>query len=203
MRAISVGCREATGLEEENRVLMDTRIDPLSLGFGSMVEPRLNAFNGFRGVLHAMRNVSSLLLTILLWGLVSCVPGSRSSLKAELDGCFFSSPGGFMSSAVMIKRKVAAEVDRLDRQRPWILLHEFRTAGAALEEIRAELERRGHGGQVELEWEGRFTERVENLRCCFEGLRFGIEGIAGQIDDFFDEIVEERKKLLDFCSHRS
>lgn len=198
-------CREATSLEEDNRVLMETRIDALSLGFDSIAEPRLNAFNGFRGVLHAMRNVSSLLLTILLWGLVSCVPGSPP-LKGELEGCFYSG-AGFMASAARIRRKVAAEADRVEqRRRPRILLQEFRKAAAALEEVKAEVERRGQGqghGQVEVvEWEGRFREMVEGLKACFGRLGRGIEAIAGQVDDLFDEIVEGRKTLLDFCSRR-
>lgn len=200
-RAISVCCRAAASLEEDNRVLMETRIDPSSLGFNSIAEPRLNAFNGFRGVLHAMRNVSSLLLTILLWGLVSCVPGSPPFKGEQLEGCFYSG-AGFMASAARIRRKVAAEADRVEhRRRPRILLHEFRKAAAALEEVKAEVERRGQG-QAEVEWEGRLSERVDGLKACFGGLGRGIEAIAGQVDDLFDEIVEGRKKLLDFCSHR-
>ncbi|CAH8253164.1 unnamed protein product [Arabidopsis lyrata] len=211
IRAIS-GCRrEAIGIEEENRALMENRVQRFPFWSEQTSATAMesstklqNGFSGFRGVLYATRNMSSLLLMVLMNGLVYCFPGDAAT-QTQITQTQ-SQVGGFAGAMGRLQQRVAAEVGRMGI-RKGILMHEYRRSKAALEELKAELERRfcgggGGGGEREEEEERELRERVENLKGYFGNLRNGTESIVAQIDDFFDEIVEGRKKLLDFCSHR-
>lgn len=194
IREINICQREILGLEEENKSITETRIQSLSqcMNQNITMESKLNGFNGFRGVLYAMRSVSSLLLMILLSGIAYCWPSSCFHRNYG-EKMVFSS--GLMVSMVNLQQKVGEEVDG----QPGIMLFEFQQVKIAMEELKVCLERIMVMAFGEEE-ERKILEKVENLRTCFGLLRFGVETIMGQLDDLFDEIVEGRKKLLDMCS---
>nr|KYP76809.1 hypothetical protein KK1_021066 [Cajanus cajan] len=196
IRAINICQRESLGMVEENKGLMGTRIQALSqcLNQNMCMESKLNEFNGFRGVLCAMRSVSSLLLMILLCGVAYCWSSSCFDQQGYEGHMVFGS--SFAVSIARLQQKVAQEIDQNNGQ-PGILLLEFQQAKIAMEELKEELERMvGYDAQYEIQ------AKVDNLKHCFGLLRCGVETITGQLDDFFDEIVEGRKKLLDMCSHK-
>ncbi|KAL8117117.1 uncharacterized protein LOC141661369 [Apium graveolens] len=200
-RAIS-GCqREIVGLEEDNRSLIETRIQPLSLKFDEnlLIESKFNGYSGFRGVLFLLRNINSLLLMILLGGLVYFCPETSLSNEGQYNGHMVYS-SEFMVSASRLHQSLKSTMDELQGQRPGVLLYEFLMAKNAMEELKAEM-----GTSMEFNQTAVFddiSEKVKNMKNCFEVLQCGAENIVVQIDDFFDEIVEGRKKLLDMCSHR-
>ncbi|CAL9114428.1 unnamed protein product [Musa textilis] len=186
MRAISVCRREAMRLDEENRVLVETKIEPASLRFDderAFTESRLHGFNGFRGVLYALRNVSSLLLLILLWGSVHCCPEQGVSEEST----FLSS--GYAVSVGRLRRRLVGEVEELGR-RPGILMHEFRAARAAAEELREEMEKAETEGGDTGATGGRLKEKVEGLKGWLGTLRSGTENLVAQLDD----LLQARKK---------
>ncbi|KAF5733501.1 hypothetical protein HS088_TW17G01045 [Tripterygium wilfordii] len=201
VRAI-VGCqRESVGFEEDNRSLMETRVEALSLRLddNALAETKSNAFNGFRGVLYAVRNVNSLLITILLAGLVYCWPGSMIFRDRVYEGQHMMLGSAFMVCIARLQQRIENELNQISNNQPGIMLYEFRKAKAAMEEVKLEME--SSVGDYELSEALLHDDKIENLKNWFEELRCGVEAIIGQLDDLFDEIVEGRKKLLDMCTH--
>jgi hypothetical protein len=204
MRAIAASRREAMAAEEENRALAATRIAPLSLQLDERLllratDARLTGFNGFRGLLYALHNASSLLLLILARGAISCC-GAAGPCAAE--GCADAGSGvGFMASIAILQQRMAeeAEGDAL----AGIGMCEFRCACAALEAAREEVERAAAAaaGRKCPEQDGGVKDKVEELKAWLDVLRTGTEGLVCQLDDFLDDIVEGRKELSDLCSH--
>lgn len=193
IRAINICQREILGLEEENKSLMETRIESLSqcLNQNIPLESKLNEFNGFRGALYAMRSVSSLLLMILLCGVAFCCSSSCFDQQVYEGNTVFGS--SFIVSMARLEQKVAEEIGNVNG----ILMLEFHQAKIAMEELKVKLER-----IVVYEEQHEIEAKVDNMKHCFGLLTCGVETLIGQLDDFFDEIVQGRKNLLNMCSHK-
>ncbi|KAK1668730.1 hypothetical protein QYE76_056889 [Lolium multiflorum] len=196
MRAVSASRREAMAAEEENRALSASRIAPLSLQLDERraADARLSGFNGFRGLLYALHNASSLLLLILAGS--AC---AASSPRSSADGADNAS-GGFMASIATLQKRMAEEAGD-----GTIRMDEFRSARAAAEAAREEVERAAAaaaaGGSKLVDQDGAVKEKAEELKAWVEVLRAGTDGLVCQLDDFLDDIVEGRKELSDLCSH--
>ncbi|KAM3334136.1 hypothetical protein ACQJBY_028903 [Aegilops geniculata] len=200
MRAISASRREAMAAEEENRALSESRIAPLSLQLDERraADARLSGFNGFRGLLYALHNASSLLLLILAGGAVAGSPRSSS------DGADDSNDDGFMSSIAALQKRMAEEAagDDGDGAPGMIRMQELRRARAAAEAAREEVERAAASGGGKCgDRDGAVKGKAGELKAWLEVLRAGTDGLACQLDDFLDDIVEGRKELSDLCSH--
>ncbi|XP_066310343.1 uncharacterized protein [Miscanthus floridulus] len=208
LRAISVSRREAMAAEEENRALADARIAPLSLQLDERLllratdAARLTGFNGFRGLLFALHNASSLLLLILASGAVSCAAAAAGGPCAADDTAAGGDAGaGFMASIAMLQQRMAEEVESDGPGgAPGIRMCEFRCARAAVEAAREEVERVAAAGR-KCEGGGCVKDKVEELKAWLDVLRTGTDSLVCQLDDFLDDIVEGRKELSDLCSH--
>ncbi|CAL4946356.1 unnamed protein product [Urochloa decumbens] len=202
MRAISASRREAMAAEEENRALADAKIAPLSLQLDDRLlmratDARLTGFNGFRGLLYALHNASSLLLLILASGAVSRADagGAVAAGSDAADG------GGFMASIAMLQQRMAEEAESDGPGAPRIRMCEFRCARAAVEAARDEVERAAAAGRKGEAGGGVVKDKVEELKAWLDVLRAGTDSLVCQLDDFLDDIVEGRKELSDLCSH--
>ncbi|KAK0608860.1 hypothetical protein LWI29_037138 [Acer saccharum] len=113
--------------------------------FNPQISRQLNGYNGFRGVLYAMRNVSTLLLMILLSGLVFYWPNSslfsqdQEGHEHEGHNIIFGS-SGFMVSLARLQQRVANGTNGI-RWRRRVMLFEFRKAKMAMEDLKEELEK--------------------------------------------------------------
>ncbi|KAF0899592.1 hypothetical protein E2562_020784 [Oryza meyeriana var. granulata] len=198
-RAINAPRRHAAGLLQENRALADARLDPASLllDHRSPLDFKLNAFNGFRGVLYALRNATSFLLAILVSATVSCLPDQLCCGPLPATA---ATAAGYVSSMARLRQRVAEEMDVIgDVHSGGIMMYEFRQARAGIENLKAELDRvvaTGYGDPEEM------AERAEHIKGWVAMLRSGAESVIAELDDFFDDIVEGRKMLSDLCSHR-
>ncbi|XP_057845252.2 protein BPS1, chloroplastic [Cryptomeria japonica] len=215
MRNISGCWREAISLEEENKVLIETKIEAeggnkLFLQLDDKVIEanfaKWNGFSGFRGVMYAMKNTSSLLLMLLLWGLVYC---SSESLSAVENFSLRSS--SFFAASSRLQQRVNAEINKVRSSikssmysRPSMFLHEFGKAQSLMGDLWTQLDLRCRSSSHSNSHEDPDTliEKVQQLKHYFGLLKSGLENIDSQLDDFFDEIVDGRKKLLDICSRK-
>ena len=206
-RAVSAPRRHAAGLQQDNRALADARLDPaaLLLDDRSPLDFKLNAFNGFRGVLYALRNASSLLLIVLISGTVTCLPDllltCAPGAAAAPAGAATHHQHYVASSMARLRQRVAQEVD--SRSAAGIMMYEFRQARAAIDSLKQDFDRvvaiGCHPDQIIGD---SLAQRAEIINGWVGMLRSGAESLVVELDDFFDEIVEGRKMLSDLCSHR-
>ncbi|KAG2576117.1 uncharacterized protein LOC120679839 [Panicum virgatum] len=206
-RAISAPRRHAAGLQQDNRALADARLDPaaLLLDDRSPLDFKLNAFNGFRGVLYALRNASSFLLIVLISGTVTCLPDLLTTACCCAPGAAAAAATHHQnyvaSSMARLRQRVAQEVD--SRSAAGIMMYEFRQARAAIDSLKQDFDRvvaiGCHPDQIIGD---SLAQRAEIINGWVGMLRSGAESLVVELDDFFDEIVEGRKMLSDLCSHR-
>lgn len=188
--------REAARLERENRAAVEHRVRPLGLRLDERalsVESKLHGFNGFRGVLYSMRNVSSFILIVLLWGCVCYWPDRGLDCRdgPEESSLFYGS--GAMACLARLRRRLSEEMAAEGAEGcAGILMREFREVRVVVEEMMDDDDDAG----------GLAGERAERFRGWFGLLRSGTESLVNQLDDFFDEIADGRKMMLDLCSHR-
>ncbi|RCV29348.1 hypothetical protein SETIT_6G005900v2 [Setaria italica] len=209
MRAINAPRRHAAGLQQDNRALADARLDPASLLLDAR-SPRdfkLNAFNGFRGVLYALRNATSFLLVLLISGTVTCLPDLlTSSAAAAATHQHLRATSGYVASMARLRHRVAQEMglhpwlqrvvgDHHSTSTAGIMMYEFRQARAAIDSLKV-VRMGGYCDHDEI------AQRAEIINGWVGMLRSGAESLIVELDDFFDEIVEGRKMLSDLCSHR-
>ncbi|KAL6531645.1 hypothetical protein OROMI_028008 [Orobanche minor] len=200
IRSINRCQRKIIPLQQENKSISETKLQSLSLRIKEnlVADLKYNKYNGFQGALYAMRNVGTLLLVILLSGLVYFCPETsfrQEDDEQEMVNSFVGS--SFVVSSANLHQRMVNAASYFDLQ-PGVVLYELQSARFAVDELKMAIE------NVDTEYEQviDIDDRVENLKSCFEVLQCGVEGIVVQLDDFFDEIVEGRKKLFDMCSNR-
>lgn len=212
-RAITAPRRHAAALHQDNRALADARLDPASLLLDdrSPLEFKLNAFNGFRGVLYALRNATSFLLILLISGTVTCLPDLTAgccSASANHHQLRASAGGGYVASIARLRQRVVEEMEECiiagdhRSHSAGIMMHEFRQARAAIDGLKQDFDRAVAMGGYRDDISDSLVQRAEIINGWVGMLRSGAEAVIAELDDFFDEIVEGRKMLSDLCSHR-
>ena len=182
-------------LKEENRALVEARGEALALRLSESVpaDAKLSGFNGFRGVLCAIRMLTSFLLTLLSWGVLhyyapDAVSSRAASTAADCGAAYFGP--AFASALSRAQQRAAAEADRAPGGAAGVMMYEFRRAKTAVEQVKDAMDRGS----------ANFGTATEEVTLWAGRLRSGCDYIVALIDDLFDEIVEGRKKLLDLCS---
>ncbi|XP_054793586.1 uncharacterized protein LOC129299157 [Prosopis cineraria] len=175
IRSINIYQREILVLEEENKSLMETRIQPLSLCLNQNIpmESKLNGFSGFRGC--SSRNEeckfiasadSSFWARLLLVCLLLSTTRHGRTLRIRM---------WVMDSMARLEQKVGEEIEQNEGQ-SGILLFEFQQARIAMEELKEALERTREGREgFEIE------EKVEKLKSWIGMLRCGVDPLQDRL----------------------
>lgn len=176
---------------------MEERIQPLSLRFdkNGLIESKFNSFHGFREVLFVLKNVNSLLLMILLGGIVHFSSETSFPNEGGYAHGHRGSGSESMVSASKLHQRIKSAMNRLRGRPAGVFLYEFLRANSTIKEVEGGLWKNMQLDETVILDDMNY--KIKNLKSCFEVLQSGAENFIVQIDDFFDEIVEGRKKLLD------
>lgn len=177
---------EIDRIETENRSFVQAKFETEGILRYTLsdnyVESKFAKWNGFWGIMFAVKNVSSFLSWLLIWG----VTYAGSSIHFRIEPVSFKFP--WAASFIRLQQIVSDSTTklRLANSTPVMLLTEFKAIEIPLTDLRAHRVRGGDVRRVQRELRRHYTALIELL-----------ETLDWQRNDLLDVIVEGRRKLLE------
>ncbi|BFI03409.1 hypothetical protein MPTK1_1g03570 [Marchantia polymorpha subsp. ruderalis] len=207
MHALNACKQEMARIENEHKILMEHKIESEgrltvnNLG-DKHVENKFVKWNGFWGVLFAMKITSSYICRLLLSAIVYA--GPNPSLNFETVAVRVP----WTNSLVRLQQRVNDEVSKTRNVRKCttMLSHEMEFVETTLAEVRSHIPTSLRGPTLPLpNTEGleKIRQRVSALKQLLQKFQTGVEAIDWHVNDLFDEIVEGRNKLLNIVNSSS
>ncbi|CAM6115831.1 unnamed protein product [Calypogeia fissa] len=194
-------CRqEMLQIETEHRILMETKIEAagkLTVNLGDKhVENKFVKWNGFWGVLFALKNMTAYICRLLLCAVVYI--GPIPALNAEL----VSVKSLWSASLVRLHQSVTEEIGKTQsgRKCPIMFSSDVELLEGALADLRTQLQPVMRGAGFRNDDGEKFRQTIQSLKKGSQKLQTGVETVDWHINDLFDEIVEGRNKLLNLFS---
>lgn len=190
-------CRqEILQIETEHRILIETKIEAggkLTVNLvDKHVENKFVKWNGFWGVLFALKNTSSYISRLLLCAIVFIGP------IPTLIGELVSVKSLWSASLVRLHQSVTEEIAKTKNAKkcPIMLSSEVELLESTLADLRTQLQPVMRGPASRNDDGEKFRQTIQNLKKGSQKLQAGVESVDWHINDLFDEVVEGRNKLL-------